>query len=114
MTLTASPRQTDLLRDLIASGQAATDAKLEAIYRAVEMAQADAREARDTAKETAVIIREQNVLARVADLRGRVEALEVIRSEGQGMARGARLLLQVGKLAGAAGGGALALKLFGG
>lgn len=134
--------ENDLLQRLI-SGQATTESRFTELFRRLDKAEGVAAEARDTSKEIATILREQNALARVAELRAEahqlvadlrvdlvaavkhlretidpciedVTSLKDARNTGVGMARGARFAFEAFKIVGAAGGGAVLLKLFGG
>lgn len=136
--MSASP--TSAMLQQVLAGLAAVEARQEETTKAVSSAQADAREARDTAREIAVILREQNALERVAELRaearqivadlredmvkaitsvrsevkehtGRIEGLEALKTKGQGMLLGGRWTFDLLKIVAGAGGGALLIKL---
>lgn len=136
---TPSARQTDLLQQIL-TAQAGQEARLEQLAKSAEAAQVDAREARDTAKEIAVILREQNALERVAEvraegrklvadlradvehaftpvraelkqLRADLDGLMSLRTKGQGVALGGKWMLDGLKIVAGAGGGALLLKV---
>lgn len=131
-----------LLQQLLA-GQGATDQRFEELFRRMEKNETTASEARDWAKEAVTIMREQNALARVAELKAeahqivadlrqdvvaantelrkadialeeRVQGLEDTRTATVGMAKGGRLVVEGLKMLIAAGGGAWMFKLFGG
>lgn len=131
-----------VLQQLLA-GQGATDQRFEEIFRRLDKAENTAGEARDVAREIVTILREQNALEKitevrsearnlVADLRAdvvaankvlrdananleeRVQGLEDTRTAGFGAMKGAKLAWEMGKLVAAMGGGALLIKLFGG
>jgi hypothetical protein len=124
------------------SGLAASDERFREIFRRLDKAEKTAGEARDSSREILTVLREQDALAKVAEakaelrglvadlrqdvvkantsLRGeavriteRVEALEVVRTETRGMARGARLIAEAAKLVAASGVGAFLAKHFG-
>lgn len=128
---------------LLLAGQGATDQKFAEIFRRLDKAETTAGEARDTAKEIVTILREQNALARIAEVRAEVHqlvqdlradlvkavenlrkeaasadekitGLEATRSTASGTARAGRWLFEVAKLICAAGGGALVLRIVGG
>lgn len=136
---TAVSRQSELLQQVL-TGLAGVEARQEETTKAVGQAQADAREARDTAREIAVILREQNALERVAELRAearqlvadlredtvkaitsvrsevkahgeRLDVLEVLKTKGQGVLMGGKWTLDLLKFIAGAGGGALLLKM---
>lgn len=136
---TTGERQADLLQQILAA-QAGQEARLEQFATGLAAAQSDAREARDTAKEIAVILREQNALERVAEFRAEartlvadlradvehaftpvrvdlkqlrleVDALNALRTKGQGVALGGKWVFDILKVVVGAGGGAMLLKL---
>lgn len=138
MTAAAS-RQAEMLQQVL-SALAALEARQEETTKGVASAQADAREARDTAREIAVILREQNALERVAEVRAearklvadlradvehamtlvrteqktqnsRLDAIELLKTKGQGVLLGGKWTLDLLKFIAGAGGGAILLKM---
>ncbi|NQE62974.1 hypothetical protein [Caulobacter sp. RHG1] len=136
--MTASP--TSAMLQKVLAGLAAVEARQEETTKAVASAQADAREARDTAREITVILREQNALERVAEVRAearklvadlradvehamtlvrteqktqnsRLDAIELLKTKGQGVLLGGKWTLDLLKIVAGAGGGALLLKM---
>lgn len=118
----------------------AMEGRLDSLERAQVATAEDAREARDLAKEIIVILREQNALERVAENRAearklvsdlredvvnantliradhkalctRVDALEALKTKGQGVMMGGKWVIDGFKIIAAAGGGAIILKL---
>lgn len=118
----------------------ALEGRMDSLQSAQAATAEDAREARDLAKEIIVILREQNALERVAenraearklvsDLRedvvaantlmrgdhktlvGRVDALENLRTQAQGAAKGGKWVLDTLKIVGGAGGATVLIKL---
>lgn len=137
--MSGSPTQATMLQQVLA-GQAGQEARLEEMAKSISAAQADAREARDTSKEIAVILREQNALERVAEVKaearqlvaalrddtvkainnvrtevsghgGRLDALELLKVRGQGVLQGGKWTLDLLKIIAGAGGGAVILKV---
>lgn len=146
MPATPKPRPTprpdasteELLRGIAAS-LAAGDARFDELFRGLGQAQADAREARDSAREVSLILREQNALAKIEELRAearglvaalredvvlaqanerkaradldkKVGDLEKLRDQGTGALKGARLAWDLARLLGAGGIGAGLIK----
>lgn len=113
---------------------------MEDLTKRVVAAQADAREARDTAKEIAVILREQDLLERIGEvrtegrklvgdlradvehaftpvraeikqLRADVDGLISLKTKGQGALAGGKWLLDILKVVAGAGGATVLIKL---
>lgn len=118
----------------------ALESRMEGLERSQADIHSDTREARDGVREIMVTLREQNALERVAEVRsegrqqnaslredvvaantrirdelktltGRVDALDTLKTQAQGAAKGGKWLLDTLKIVAGAGGGALVLKL---
>lgn len=139
MTATREPSGDALLRELVA-GQAQAAARFDEVFRRLGLAEGTAGEARDLAKEIVTILREQDALARVSEAKAeatmqvsalrqdlvhamteqrkvtddhaeRIDALEQLRTQASGAAKGARWLWDALKIVAGMGGGALLIKL---
>ncbi|MBI1682368.1 hypothetical protein [Caulobacter hibisci] len=116
------------------------EGRMESLERAQAATAEDAREARDLAKEIIVILREQNALERVSEVRSEarklvgdlredvvaantgmrtdlksirtdVDALMNLRTQAQGAVKGGKWVIDALKIIAGAGGGAIILKL---
>lgn len=118
----------------------ALESRMEGLERSQADIHSDTREARDGVREIMITLREQNALERVAEakaegrqmvaalredvvavntairnelkaLTGRVDALDALRTQAMGAAKGGKWLLDGLKIFAGAGGGALLIKL---